>query len=159
MTLLGRSPLATALLVAVALMIPASSSARAQERTDYKDVYNNVLGAIGLGSDKEAIDYSPRAPIVVPPTNDLPPPADARGRSAGFPTDPDVIARRKALADPRRPVPSGESGGQRPRAYLVEPPAAYLDGAAVAATGNQVDRGDTPAAKRTRRHRAKPDPR
>lgn len=130
------------------------SAARAQEKTNYRDVYGNVLSAVGLGQDRDPIDYTARAPIAVPPSNDLPPPAEGgKRRAAGFPNDPDVFARRKAAADPRQPVPPGEGGAAR--SYLIEPPANYFDAAAVTATGTNADHGDDPAPKHARKRKAK----
>lgn len=157
MKLRNRVPLAAALVVMAFAAQAATSAARAQEKTDYRDVYGNVLSAIGFGKDREPIDYSPRAPLAVPPGDTLPPPVEpgAKRHAAGFPEDPDVMARRKALVDPRQPVPPAESG--QARAYLIEPPAAYLDASAVAATGNNVDKGEAPAASKRRHHRKKAD--
>ena len=114
-----------------------------------------MLGSIGFGSDRDPIDYTPRPPIAVPPSNDLPSPVQGQQRRAtGFPNDPDRLARRKALVDPRQPVPPSEAGNAR--SYLIEPPAAYFDAAAVTATGTQADHGDNTATpKRARRHKAK----
>jgi hypothetical protein len=158
MKLRNRVPLSVALVVMAFTVQAATSAARAQEKTDYRDVYDNVLSTIGLGRDREPIDYSPRAPIAVPPSNDLPPPIapGSKRHAAGFPEDPDVMARRKALVDPRQPVPPGQSG--QARSYLIEPPATYLDASAVAATGANVDKGEAPsAAKRQHRHKPKVD--
>ncbi|WP_158807924.1 hypothetical protein [Beijerinckia sp. L45] len=148
MKLRNRVPLSVALVVMAFAAQAATSAARAQEHTDYKDIYGNLMSAVGFGKEHEPIDYSPRAPIAVPPSNDLPPPVEpgAKRHAAGFPDDPDVMARRKALVDPRQPVPPAESG--QARNYLIEPPAAYFDASAVVATGNKADHGDaTPVAK------------
>jgi hypothetical protein len=53
----------------------------------------DVMGIASLGGKKkESIDYSPRAPIVAPPTTaSLPPPGSApETTAANWPTDPDV---------------------------------------------------------------------
>ncbi|WGJ14577.1 hypothetical protein QEV83_18480 [Methylocapsa sp. D3K7] len=79
------------------------SPARAQEDTN---MFNSVLGFVGMQFDKEqdAIDYRARPPIVVPPKIDLPPPKVAV-RDPSWPKDPDVIAERRAALDSRRPAP------------------------------------------------------
>jgi hypothetical protein len=64
---------------------------------------------LGLPSDeqKPQIDYKERAPLVVPPSQNLRPPAEALPadqRRANWPQDPDVLARRKAAEDARRPI-------------------------------------------------------
>lgn len=90
-----------ALLIGAFYAVPA----KAFEDTN---TFNSVLGFFGMQADKDkdSIDYRARAPLVVPPKMDLPPPqaADA-GHPQDWPTDPDVIARRKAQADSRRPAP------------------------------------------------------
>jgi hypothetical protein len=155
MKLRNRVPLSVALVVMAFAAQAATSAARAQEHTDYKDIYGNVLSAIGFGKEHEPIDYSPRAPLAVPPGDSLPPPVapGSKQHAAGFPQDPDVMARRKSLADPRQPVPPAESG--QARSYLIEPPSAYFDASAVVATGSKVDHGEAePAAKRHHRKKA-----
>jgi hypothetical protein len=150
-----RAPVVLAALALGAIVAPATiMPAHAQERTDAREEWNNFLGVIGFGHERQPIDYSPRAMLVVPPTGDLPPPANgAPPLPAGFPQDPDIAARRQALVDARRPIPPGESGASKARAYLIEPPAAYLDAAAVAATGHQADNGEPVAPKRQHRHK------
>jgi hypothetical protein len=63
---------------------------------------------LGLPTDtKDPIDYRERAPLVVPPNQNLRPPsetADVAQRRANWPQDPDVLARRKAAEDARKPV-------------------------------------------------------
>ncbi len=82
-----------------------AAPARAFEDTN---TFNSVMGFFGMQADKDkdSIDYRARAPLVIPPKIDLPPPqaADA-GHPQDWPTDPDVVARRKALADSHRPAP------------------------------------------------------
>lgn len=77
--------------------------ARAQEDTN---PFNSMLGFFGMQFDKEqdAIDYRARAPIVVPPHMDLPPPKEA-ARDPSWPKDPDVYAERRAAMDSHRPAP------------------------------------------------------
>ncbi len=63
---------------------------------------------IGLpAEEKPALDYRERAPLVVPPSQNLRPPVEAAApdqRRANWPQDPDVLARRKAAEDARKPV-------------------------------------------------------
>lgn len=135
-----------------------AAPARAQEKNDYSEEWHNVLGVVGFGKEHDPIDYSPRALIAVPPTYDLPAPNTAAiQHPAGFPQDPDVAARRKALVDPRRPLPRGENpGATNARSYLIEPPAEYLDAAKVAATGHDAA-GAGEAPKEHRHHRKSQD--
>lgn len=67
----------------------------------------NLLGDLGvIDKDRDPIDYRERAPLAVPPKLDLPQPtAPAAARAAAWPTDPDVVKRKQAIADKRKPVP------------------------------------------------------
>ncbi len=101
----GRD-LGPAAAVAALLTLAAFSSAapaRAQEDTN---MFNSVLGFVGMQFDKEqdSIDYRARAPIVVPPRTDLPPPKEAV-RDPAWPKDPDVVEERRKAMDSRRPAP------------------------------------------------------
>ena len=103
----GRS-LGPVVSVAALLYVAAfagTAPARAQEKED-TNVFNSVLGFVGMQFDKEqdTIDYRARPPIVVPPKTDLPPPKVAV-RDPSWPKDPDVIAERRAALDSRRPAP------------------------------------------------------
>jgi hypothetical protein len=53
--------------------------------------------------EQDSIDYRARAPIVVPPRTDLPPPKEAV-RDPAWPKDPDIAAERRAALDSRRPA-------------------------------------------------------
>jgi hypothetical protein len=91
-----------------ALLLGASYAAPALAFED-TNTFNSVLGFFGMQADKDkeaSIDYRARAPLVVPPKMDLPPPqaADAR-HPQDWPIDPDVDARRKAQVDSHRPAP------------------------------------------------------
>jgi hypothetical protein len=63
---------------------------------------------IGLpAEEKPALDYRERAPLVVPPSQNLRPPVEAAApdqRRANWPQDPDVVARRKAAEEARKPI-------------------------------------------------------
>ena len=74
---------------------------------DVGDSFGSVLSFVGIQSENgnPAIDYTPRAPLAVPPTRDLPQPQSKSSRAANWPSDPDAVARRRAEADSRRPAP------------------------------------------------------
>jgi len=60
----------------------------------------NILRGIGLSDGNgPAIDYHERSPLVVPPSNTLPPPEsrdkDAAITNPEWPKDPDLVARKK----------------------------------------------------------------
>jgi hypothetical protein len=91
---------------ALALLIVATG-ASAEEGEAVK----SILGAIGIiPKEKAPITYNERAPLVLPPKMDLPPPAagGAEARNGNWPKDPDVAARRKAAAESRTPYTSSE---------------------------------------------------
>jgi hypothetical protein len=100
---LGPAAAVAALLALAAFSGAAPAPALAQEDTN---MFNSVLGFVGMQFDKEqdSIDYRARAPIVVPPRTDLPPPKEAV-RDPAWPKDPDVINERRAAMDSRRPAP------------------------------------------------------
>jgi hypothetical protein len=96
-----RKTLAVATFSAAAALL-AAPAAQAQGLLD--------LGRVLLGlpaEQKDPIDYRERAPLVVPPSQNLRPPVDARPaeeRRANWPQDPDALARRQAAEQARRPM-------------------------------------------------------
>ncbi len=147
------------LVLAGAGLVGLAMPARAQQNS-VRQEYEDVKSAVGLGRDRPPIDYTERAPLVVPPSYNLPPPGGADPERLGV-NDPDVAARRRALTDSRRPVPPTDPGayatGRMQRKYLIEPPSGMRDPAAVAAdithdSDGNVVRG-AGAAKRVHRHR------
>jgi len=86
----------------------AVSPASAQEG----EVVKSLLGSIGIiPKEKEPIIYNERAPLVLPPKMDLPPPAAPNGpeaNNANWPKDPDLAARRKAAKEARTPYSETE---------------------------------------------------
>lgn len=91
-----------------ALALLAATSASAQEGEAVK----SLLGSIGIiPKEKPPIVYNERAPLVLPPKMDLPPPAPGGGpeaRNGNWPKDPDVAARRKEAREARTPYTSSE---------------------------------------------------
>jgi hypothetical protein len=98
---MGMKKIAAATLVAVSIAL-APQVASAQGLMD--------LGRYIIGlpqEEKPEIDYRERAPLVVPPNQNLRPPSEggtAEQRRANWPQDPDVAARRRAAEEARRPV-------------------------------------------------------
>ena len=122
--------------------------------------FQDFRSAVGLGRERAPIDFSERPPLAVPPTYTLPPPVAA---DPSLPVkDPDVNARRKALADARRPVPPTDPGahaaGLDARTYLIDPPAGFRDPKAVSES-IEVDTSPTKAgpksARKRRAHKAR----
>jgi len=82
-------------LAAGALLAVAVPAAPAQAQTLGQSVFSKLLG---FGGDEEpAINYSERAPIVIPPKRDLRQPADPTvlSQDPAWPKDPDENKRRK----------------------------------------------------------------
>ncbi|MGH6800113.1 MAG: hypothetical protein ACRECZ_01630 [Methylocella sp.] len=104
MALRQRLCLATA--AAALLSVAGFSSATPAFAEEDTNMFNSVLGFVGMQFDKEqdAIDYRARPPVVVPPRTDLPPPKEAV-RGPAWPKDPDIAAERRAALDSRRPAP------------------------------------------------------
>ncbi len=104
--LMLRHRLGLATAVAGLLSVAGFSSATPAWAVEDTNMFNSVLGFVGMQFDKEqdSIDYRARAPIVVPPRTDLPPPNGAV-RGPAWPNDPDIAAERRAALDSRRPAP------------------------------------------------------
>ena len=125
-----------AVLTAMPLVVAGLSAHSAFAQAAVVEQFNEIRDGIGLGKDRAPIDFTERPPIVVPPTYTLPPPGNEDPEHLVV-NDPDVASRRKALSDPRRPVPPSDPGasasGRDARAYLVDPPSGMRDPDRVAA--------------------------
>lgn len=153
MSLVSRTLLLAASLALGPLALgPLAILPAAAQQDSVRQQYNDIKGAVGLGEERPPIDFTERPPLVVPPTNTLPPPV-----ASSRPTvvDPDEIARRKALTDSRRPVPPTDPGasatGRSSRTFLIDPPAGMRDPDAVAAE-RSFDKAGTAEPKAHRRH-------
>jgi hypothetical protein len=84
----------------------AAAPASAQEGpTPLQRMLGN-WGLLQIPSD-DPIDYRERAPLVVPPSNELPVPYGTQDVAAAvpdWPTDPEITERRKQREEARRPV-------------------------------------------------------
>src|SRR5262249_33513382 len=94
-----------------ALLIIAGSVGYALAQEDDEDelpdtkFFRSMMRGLGLkkDGDQTGINYQERAPLVVPPTRDLPPPHSAdRPRNAAGPVDQDVKRRKDAAAARRK---------------------------------------------------------
>ena len=91
-------------LLAIALAFAAFGNAVASE--DEEDVpmdtkfIRNFMNVLGFQRDGTGIEYRERAPLVVPPSRDLPPPQSegVAARSPAWPKDPDAARRKQATA-------------------------------------------------------------
>ena len=74
----------------------------------YDNVFSSVLTAVGVlkADSSPEIDYRERAPLVLPPKNELGKPIAPVARSAAWPQDPDVLRRRREAEDARAPMPN-----------------------------------------------------
>lgn len=88
-----------------ALALPARAADAGDDRPWDSKLIGNLLEGLGLQSpNKDAIVYQERAPLVIPPSTDLPAPEKSDAAIAGnpaWPKDPDV-ARKKAEAKQAR---------------------------------------------------------
>ncbi len=106
-------------------MIWASATAWAQDADD-EDLpadtkfFRKLFKEFGLQREGEGVEFRERAPLVVPPSRDLPPPqsADAVTRNPAWPKDPDVQTAQcgglDARATSQAPRRGGGHGGRRP---------------------------------------------
>ncbi|WP_298367280.1 hypothetical protein [uncultured Bradyrhizobium sp.] len=69
-------------------------------------IIDNLMTGLGAKSAaSKGIDYRERSPLVVPPKLDLPPPASAAQVNApNWPKDPDIAARKAAIAARKKEV-------------------------------------------------------
>jgi hypothetical protein len=86
---------------AAALLLPGAARAADDEASIDQKVMQSIMDGLGFKRDGEAtINYQERAPLVLPPSRELPPPEQvgaATANNPAWPKDPDV-ARRKAEA-------------------------------------------------------------
>jgi hypothetical protein len=97
---------AVALAAAVALGTSGAFAADDEEEVplDTK-LFRQLMKDLGLRRDGESIDYRERAPLVVPPSRNLPPPQSEAPVTANpaWPKDPDVVQRKAAAAKKKEP--------------------------------------------------------
>jgi hypothetical protein len=104
-----RHALATTV-AAVLIVVGGIGHALSQEADDDElpdtKFFKGILRGFGLknGQEQSGINYQERAPLVVPPTRDLPPPqqADPARTSAMWPLDQDEQRRRQAAAKKKK---------------------------------------------------------
>jgi hypothetical protein len=103
---LRRAAAAAAVALAVALAWSAGS-ARAEDANDDENVpldtklFRQFMKDLGLSRSGDGlIEYRERAPLVVPPSRELPPPRDEAdvSKTPAWPKDPDVARRKQDLA-------------------------------------------------------------
>jgi hypothetical protein len=96
-------------ILAVALALAAGAgSAFAQDAADDDEaldtkVFRRVMKELGFKRSEDGPEYRERAPLVVPPSRNLPPPQSEgpSARNPAWPKDPDVARRKEATAAER----------------------------------------------------------
>ena len=91
--------LAGVLALTLAISVGAGT-ARAEDEEDLPldtKLFRQLMKDLGLLRDGESIEYRERAPLVVPPSRDLPPPRseNATTSNPAWPNDPDVQQRKQ----------------------------------------------------------------
>src|SRR5262249_2219667 len=163
----GPRRLAAAMALAMAMALSAGSAFAAEDEEEDVPLDTKILRQflkdLGLrnGSESE-IEYRERAPLVVPPSRNLPPPqAEApAARSAAWPKDPDVKGRKqaaekaklrgfKSVEEQDRALRPGELG------YKTGDVLRSLSGSKSADAGKSAD-GDKPAVGPDEEQAARP---
>ena len=84
-------------------------------------IMRGVMESLGLRRDGEAINYEERAPLVIPPSHDLPPPErsdTAIAKNPAWPIDPDVKRRKQEAAQARNSIMSAGEQVEHDRRVL-----------------------------------------
>jgi hypothetical protein len=104
-----RTAAAAAIALALA-MAWGGGNAFAQDEEDVPldtKLFRQLMKDLGLQRDGEGIDYRERAPLVVPPSRNLPPPQSGSSTSLtanpAWPKDPDVQQRKAEAAARKKP--------------------------------------------------------
>jgi hypothetical protein len=93
-------------LLGMALLV-AGAPARAADDSVPLDtkIIRGIMESLGLREDGTSIDYSERAPLVIPPSRTLPPPERSDAalvNNPAWPVDPDVKRARQEAAQARK---------------------------------------------------------
>jgi hypothetical protein len=122
---LRRTAAAAAVALAVALAWSAGS-ARAEDANDDENVpldtklFRQFMKDLGLSRSGDGmIEYRERAPLVVPPSRELPPPrdeAEVAAKTPAWPKDPDVARRKQELAAEKAKLKGNLSAEEQARA-------------------------------------------
>jgi hypothetical protein len=120
---LRRAAAAAAVALAVALAWSAGS-ARAEDDDENvpldTKLFRQFMKDLGLSRSGDGlIEYRERAPLVVPPTRELPPPrdeAEVAAKTPAWPKDPDVARRKQELAAEKAKLKGNLSPEEQARA-------------------------------------------
>jgi hypothetical protein len=112
---LRRAAAVAAVTLALA-MAWGAGSARAEDDDENvpldTKLFRQFMKDIGLQRDGQGIDYRERAPLVVPPSRELPPPRsedEVAAKTAAWPKDPDVKRRKQEAAAEKARLKGGVS--------------------------------------------------
>ncbi|MEI8144094.1 MAG: hypothetical protein WCH83_01400 [Alphaproteobacteria bacterium] len=100
---------------AVSLLALAASAPAAQAQQGDGTLFRDIFSSIGLVErEKPPIEYRERAPLVLPPTRNLPAPQDAAStRNPAWPNDPDVARARRSQDLGNLPITRTEASETR----------------------------------------------
>src|SRR6266478_7118935 len=156
---LRRAAAAAAVALALA-MAWSAGSARAEDANDDENVpldtklFRQFMKDLGLSRSGDGlIEYRERAPLVVPPSRELPPPrdeAEVATKTPAWPKDPDVARRKQELAAEKAKLKGNLSVEEQMRALrpdeLDKPgrPAGDKKGADTNAPGVSVEEASRP---------------
>jgi hypothetical protein len=142
----AKRPRRAAAIAAVALAtVIALGAAGARAEDDGENVpldtklLRQFMKDLGLQRDGQAIDYHERAPLVVPPSRDLPPPRseeEVTAKTPAWPKDPDVTQRKQAAAAEKARLKGNVSAEEQQRALRPD----ELDKPGRAAKGTDAKR-------------------
>jgi hypothetical protein len=133
--------LASVLAVAFSLAIGAGGAFANEDEEEVPldtKLFRQLMKDLGLLRDGERIEYRERAPLVVPPSRDLPPPREASSAASNpaWPNDPDV-QQRKQRAEAKRSRPA-RTASETMEAEARPLPRGELDRGSVAAGKGQA---------------------
>jgi hypothetical protein len=148
----AKRPRRAAAIAAVALAtVIALGAAGARAEDNEEDVpldtklLRQFMKDLGLQRDGAAIDYRERAPLVVPPSRDLPPPRseeEVTAKTPAWPKDPDVTQRRQAAAAEKARLKGNVSAEEQQRALRpdeLDKPGRAAKGTGAKGTGQTAE--------------------
>jgi len=150
----SKRPRRAAAIAAVALamaMALGTAGARAEDADDENvpldtKLWRQFMKDLGLQRDGQAsIDYRERAPLVVPPSRDLPPPRSEEevvAKTPAWPKDPDVTRRKEALAAEKARLKGNVSAEEQQRALRpdeLDKPGRAAKGTGAKGTGQTAE--------------------
>ena len=148
----AKRPRRAAAIAAVALAtVIALGAAGARAEDNEEDVpldtklLRQFMKDLGLQRDGAAIDYRERAPLVVPPSRDLPPPRseeEVAAKTPAWPKDPDVTQRKQAAAAEKARLKGNVSAEEQQRALRpdeLDKPGRAAKGTGAKGTGQTAE--------------------